>query len=195
MLRAEMKEARKETHAAIGEAAAKKLAANFPLKLLDRFGPEVSCYWPIGSEMDTRPLMQKLSAAGAKLSLPVTQSDGGMVFKRYEIGDGLVSAEFGLSEPNAKAEEVTPTLILMPLLAYDPKGQRLGYGKGHYDKTLAKLRENGRAFACGLCFSDQFIEEVPAEAHDIALDWVVTEKGSTPLFLLVAREAVSSQLN
>ena len=72
----------------------------------------------------------------------------------------------------------------MPLLAFDGMGVRLGYGKGHYDRALSSLRENGRVFACGLGFHAQMLDVLPAEPHDQPLDWAVTERGSVPIFMM-----------
>ncbi len=184
-LRAQMKELRDELSARDPDAG-ETLADKFPLKLLERYGPTVAVYLPIGSEIDPRPLMGKLIKAGAKLALPCVQEDGSMVYRAYERGDMLEKRPFGLLEPNAEVPEVQPTLVLTPLLAFDRSGNRLGYGKGHYDRALTRLREQGRVFVCGLAFFGQEVEHVPAESHDVPLDWVMTERGSIPLFMMRA---------
>jgi 5-formyltetrahydrofolate cyclo-ligase len=184
-LRAEMKVLREEL-AARDPDAGETLAEKFPLKLLERYGPTVAVYLPIGSEIDPRPLMGKLIDAGAKLALPCVQEDGQMVYRAYTRGDMLEQRPFGLLEPNAEVPAVEPTLVITPLLAFDRNGNRLGYGKGHYDRALTRLREQGRVFVCGLAFFGQEIEQVPAEAHDVPLDWVMTERGSIPLFMMRA---------
>lgn len=184
-LRAEMKDLRAEL-AARDPDAGETLAEKFPLKLLERYGPTVAVYMPIGSEIDPRPLLGKLVDAGAKLALPCVKKNGSMVYRHYTRGDPLEKRAFGLLEPFHEVPEVEPTLILTPLLAYDNKGNRLGYGKGHYDRAIARLRENGRVFVCGLAFHGQEVENVPAEPHDIPLDWVMTERGSIPIFMMRA---------
>lgn len=184
-LRSEMKELREELSARDPDAG-ETLADKFPLKLFERYGPIVAVYLPIGSEIDPKPLMSKLIKAGAKLALPCVQDDGTMVYRAYKRGDMLEQRPFGLLEPNAEVPMVHPTLVITPLLAFDRNGNRLGYGKGHYDRALAKLRENGRVFVCGLAFFGQEVEAVPAEPHDIPLDWVMTERGSIPLFMMRA---------
>lgn len=184
-LRAEMKELREEL-AARDPDASETLAEKFPLKLLERYGPTVAVYMPIGSEIDPRPLLGKLVDAGAKLALPCVKKNGSMVYRHYTRGDPLEKRAFGLLEPFHEVPEVEPTLILTPLLAYDNNGNRLGYGKGHYDRAIARLRENGRVFVCGLAFHGQEVENVPAEPHDIPLDWVMTERGSIPIFMMRA---------
>lgn len=187
-LRAEMKARRDELHARDPDAG-ETLADKFPLKLFERYGPSVAVYLPIGSEIDPRPLIGKLIDAGAELALPCVQEDGTMVYRAYRRGDMLEKRSFGLLEPNAEVPEVFPTLVLTPLLAFDRQGNRLGYGQGHYDRALTKLRAQGRVFVCGLAFFGQEVEQVPAEPHDIALDWVMTERGSIPLFMMRAMAA------
>ncbi|MEL7110046.1 MAG: 5-formyltetrahydrofolate cyclo-ligase [Pseudomonadota bacterium] len=184
-LRTEMKALREELSARDPDAG-ETLADKFPMKLFERYGPTVAVYLPIGSEIDPKPLMSKLIAAGANLALPCVQDDGTMVYRAYKRGDMLEQRPFGLLEPNAEVPLVNPTLVITPLLAFDRNGNRLGYGKGHYDRALAKLRENGRVFVCGLAFFGQEVEAVPAESHDIPLDWVMTERGSIPLFMMRA---------
>ena len=185
VLRAEMKIMRDEL-AARDPDAGETLADKFPLKLFERYGPTVAVYLPIGSEIDPRPLMGKLIDAGANLALPCVQEDGSMVYRAYQRGDMLEKRPFGLLEPNAEVPKVNPTLVLTPLLAFDRSGNRLGYGKGHYDRALTRLREEGRVFVCGLAFFGQEVDAVPAEPHDVPLDWVMTERGSIPLFMMRA---------
>ena len=155
----------------------------FPLKLLERYGPCVAGYVAIGSEFDPSPLLDRLRRLGAKVCYPRVESDTQMTFRMPDPETGLVDGPFGLSQPDASAQIVTPTLILTPMLAFDAAGNRLGYGKGHYDRAIANLRTTGRAFICGLAYSGQEVLKIPAESTDIPLDWVVTENGSIPLFL------------
>lgn len=184
-LREDMKVVRDEL-AARDPDAGETLADKFPLKLLERYGPTVAVYLPIGSEIDPRPLMGKLIQAGANLALPCVQNDGSMIYRAYTRGDMLEKRPFGLLEPNPEVPEIEPTLVLTPLLAFDRTGNRLGYGKGHYDRALTRLREKGRVFVCGLAFFGQEVEAVPAEPHDVPLDWVMTERGSIPIFMMRA---------
>lgn len=182
-LRAELKTLRDEVSARAPDAA-ETLATKFPLKLLERYGPVVGGYWPIGSEMDPRPVMQKLEVEGAKLALPRVEDDDTMYFRLWQSGDDLDEGPYGLSEPRKSAPRIEPTLILMPLLGFDKHGTRLGYGKGYYDRMLSGLRTEGRIFACGLAFHAQMLDELPAEPHDEPLDWAVTERGSVPIFMM-----------
>jgi 5-formyltetrahydrofolate cyclo-ligase len=167
--------------------AGETLADKFPMKLLDRYGPMVSAYSPIGSEIDPFPLIRRLkNEGGADICLPRVEEDGSMTFRAWAPGNPLEDRPFGLQEPPADTAIVTPTLVLTPLLGFDRQGNRLGYGKGHYDRALTRLRQDGRVFVCGLAFFGQEVDAVPAETHDIPLDWVMTERGSLPLFMMRA---------
>ena len=172
--------------------AADKLADLFPMKLLERYGPVVAGYVAINEEIDPAPLMQRLSRAGAELCLPRIEDDGRMTWRLWSIGEPLERRPFGLSEPGLDAPEVNPTLILTPLLAFDAMGNRLGYGKGHYDRAISSLRSAGRAFACALAYPAQQIDSVPSEPHDQPLDWALTPIGSVPLFMMRNMKALNS---
>lgn len=191
-LRRAMKDLRAEA-AARDPDAGERLAAAFNRKLLDRFGPEIGGYWPIGDEIDPRPLMQTLAGAGARLSLPRVADGEPMRFHRWDgTAESLAPGAFGLRQPSADAGIVEPTLILVPLLAFDGVGARLGYGKGHFDSYLAARRRAARdrtgprVFACGLAFAAQGVETVPTEPHDERLDWVQTPDRAIPVFLMGA---------
>lgn len=190
-LRDQMKTLRAELHARDPDAG-ETLADKFPMKLLERYGPEVAGYIAIGAEVDALPVMTRLEKAGAELSLPRVEAGGTLTFRRWSPGEPLVEARFGLLEPCDSAPEVTPTLVLTPVLAFDGIGNRLGYGKGHYDRSLERLRADGRAFACALAFHGQMLETVPSEPHDQPLDWAVTEAGSVPLFMMRNMKAISA---
>jgi len=194
-LRASMKDRRAEL-AARDPDAGETLAGKFPMKLFERYGPVVAGYIAIRDEIDPMPLMERLAAAGAELALPRVEDDGvTMHYRRWSPGDALEDRPFGLKEPLQSAEIVSPTLILVPLLGYDLAGHRLGYGKGHYDRALERLRGEGRAFACGVSFHGQQIDAVPAEPHDQLLDWAMTEVGSVPLFMMRAMKEAQAESN
>lgn len=145
-------------------------------------GNVVSAYWPMRSEADPRPLALALAAAGARLCLPAFVGKV-MEFRRWEQGDELVPAGFSTFEPRRDAAVLAPSLVLAPLLAFDRRGGRLGWGKGYYDRALndldaAAARCGGtRPFVVGIGFACQQVAEMPMEAHDRLLDAVVTEQG------------------
>lgn len=160
-----------------------QLAERFPEKLLTRFGPLVAGYLAIGSELDPGQLLDRLKKEGAEICYPRVEADDSMTFRLVTSPDDLEAGPFGLTQPKKATQIVSPKLVLTPLLAFDAAGNRLGYGKGHYDRALARLREAGSVFVCGLAFAEQEVLTIPSEDTDIPLDWVVTEGGSIPLFL------------
>ena len=133
----------------------------------------VSAFWPLGDEIDLRPLMHRLHARGHAVLLPVTPKRGNpLTFRRWRPGDAMETERFGTMRPIG--EEMTPDFVLVPLLAFDSAGRRLGYGGGFFDRTLAMLP--GR-FRLGCAFAAQQVDEVPVGPYDIALDAVATERG------------------
>ncbi|MBO1079662.1 5-formyltetrahydrofolate cyclo-ligase [Roseomonas haemaphysalidis] len=138
-------------------------------------GAVVAGFWPIGDEIDIRPLMLALQDAGHTLALPVTPPRGQpLVFRRWRFGAPLVPGRFGTSVPPDDAPVVVPAALLVPLLAFDAAGRRLGYGGGYYDRTLAGLPG---AWALGVAFAGQQVAKVPAGAHDVPLHGIATEAG------------------
>ena len=138
-------------------------------------GAAVAAYWPMRSEIHTRPLMESLTAAGFRTVLPVTRESRILLFRLWSVGDDLSRGALGNAEPLPDAEEVTPALLFVPLAAFDARGGRIGYGGGHYDTTLATLRARGPVVAAGLAYDLQEVETVPLEPHDQRLDAVITE--------------------
>jgi 5-formyltetrahydrofolate cyclo-ligase len=136
-------------------------------------GAVVSGVWPLPGEIDLRPLLEELHARGHAVVLPVTPPRGHpLIFRRWRPGDVLVPERFGTMAP--AGEEAVPDFLLVPLLAFDRRGYRLGYGGGYYDRTLAGLP---RRFALGFGFAAQEMDVVPAGPTDIRLDAVATERG------------------
>ena len=141
-------------------------------------GAVVSFYWPMGDEADPRDLAKALAARGHRLALPVVVAKKSPLhFRSWREGDALVVHSFGMHEPAESAPRVTPDVLLVPLLAFDSKGTRLGYGGGFYDRTLHALAAKR---AIGIAFAGQEADELPYHAHDHPLDAVVTEKGVRP---------------
>ncbi|SEP35503.1 5-formyltetrahydrofolate cyclo-ligase [Methylobacterium sp. ap11] len=136
----------------------------------------VSAYWPIRSEVDVRPLIAALRARGQAVALPQVTADG-LVFRLAAEDDALSTGGFGLSEPGPDAPVVDPRALLVPLAAFDRRGHRIGYGKGYYDRALARLDARERALAIGIAFAAQETPVVPDGPYDRALDGIVTETG------------------
>jgi 5-formyltetrahydrofolate cyclo-ligase len=139
-------------------------------------GAVVAGYSPIRSEIDPAPLMQELAARGMRLALPVIAArDARLGFRRWAANDKLLRGPLGILEPSPDAAEIVPDIVLVPLAAFDRSGHRIGYGAGHYDRTLARLRDSQKIIAIGLAFAVQEIETIPVLPHDVALDYVLTE--------------------
>jgi 5-formyltetrahydrofolate cyclo-ligase len=157
-----------------GSAAQAIAARGLPIEISR--GTIVSGYAPIRSEIDPIALMRKLAAQGAKLALPAVMARGkSLAFRAWSPDDKLLLGPLGILEPSPAATELVPDIMLVPLAAFDRLGHRIGYGAGHYDYTLAHLRKVKGILAIGLGFAAQEIEAVPALAHDVALDYVLTE--------------------
>jgi 5-formyltetrahydrofolate cyclo-ligase len=160
------------------EPAAERLKENFLASFLPPRDSRVSGYWPMDDEMDIRPLMKALHGSGCAISLPVVAATGTpLIFRRWRPGDALVKAGFGLSEPGPDAPEIAPQVLLVPLLAFDAAGNRLGFGGGFYDMTLSSLRAaHHDVRAIGVAFAFQQVDAVPHDATDQRLDAVVTDR-------------------
>lgn len=138
-------------------------------------GTCVAGFWPMGTEIDIRPLLQALEARGHALALPVTPRRGlPLRFRAWRFGAPLAAGPIGTRQPPPEAPEVVPGLLLVPLLAFDRAGRRLGYGGGYYDRTLAALPGAARI---GVAFAGQEVPEVPAGPEDVPLPVIATERG------------------
>lgn len=150
------------------------LIEHFPLELA-RVSP-VGGYWPVGGEIDARPLMAALAKAGRTIALPRMESRAGPArFLAWSGADALSADAYGVPSPPASSDELAPLLILVPLLAFDRAGRRLGQGGGHYDRIISLYRAHG-AIALGLGYAEQEMERVPTGPHDAQLDWVLTPR-------------------
>jgi 5-formyltetrahydrofolate cyclo-ligase len=175
-LRVSARMAQRAAHAAAGRGAGERLRENFRGAVTPPPGVVVSGYWPMEGEMDPRALMADLAARGHALCLPVVQGRGRpLLFRAWRKGDAMIPGALGIPTPVPAAPPLTPALLLVPLLAFDREGFRLGHGAGYYDMTLAGLRAAGPVLAVGVAYAGQEVARVPRETHDQPLDWVVTE--------------------
>ena len=156
-------------------AAAQAIALRgLPFEIMP--GAVVAGYSPIRSEIDPIPLLRKLAVPGVQLALPaIVAGDQPLKFRAWSPGDRLQPGPLGILEPSADANEVVPDILLVPLAAFDRAGHRIGYGAGHYDRTLEQLRKLKAITAVGIAVAAQQVEAVPALLHDAALDYVLTE--------------------
>ncbi len=142
-------------------------------------GTRVSAYVAIGDEADPAALLGALRARGHIIALPRVAGRGKPLdFHRYDAGQALVPSGFGLLEPAREWPQVEPDILVVPLLAFDGRGYRVGYGAGFYDRTLARLRSARDVLAVGFAFASQEFETVPHDENDQRLDWIVTENGA-----------------
>lgn len=175
-LRAAAVKIRDALPAAARQAAAEAIAARpFPVPITP--GVLVSGFSPLKSEISPLPLMRRLAAAGARLALPIVAGRGKpLTFRAWSFGDPFRAGVWGIREPLPEAPEVDPDILLVPLLAFDRAGERIGYGAGYYDMSLARLRAIKPVTAVGIAFAAQEIDHVPATARDAPLDLVLTER-------------------
>ncbi len=158
------------------QAAAEAIAARkFPLAIIP--GMIVSGFMPLKSEINPLPLLRKLAGQGARLALPVVVGRGKpLVMREWVFGEPLATGVWGIREPKPEAAVVDPDILLVPLLAFDRTGHRIGYGAGYYDLTLAQLRARKALIAVGLAFAAQEVATIPATPRDARLDLVLTER-------------------
>ena len=164
------------------EEAERRAASDGLLATLRRERPidspaVVSGFWPIKDEIDIRPLMIELFNQGCQLALPVVQGKAlPLIFRAWRPGDPLEAGVFGTLQPSAKREVIEPDALIVPLLACDPGGWRVGYGGGFYDRTLMDLRAQRNVTAIGVAFDGQCVAAVPHGPDDQRLDWLLTER-------------------
>lgn len=178
--KAEMRAAAKSRRAAaarVGPDPGLALADMFRHSIPLRARSVVAGYFPIGDEIDVRPLLRRLREDGHSIALPrVARAGTPLAFAAWREGDHLLAGPHGTRQPAEGAAAACPEVVILPMLAFDRSGFRLGYGGGYYDRTLAALRRERAITAVGVAFAAQEVESVPHGAHDQRLDWVVTER-------------------
>ncbi|MEM9010398.1 MAG: 5-formyltetrahydrofolate cyclo-ligase [Pseudomonadota bacterium] len=178
--------AQQRRDALTGREGASTAACRHLVALIERSGDgAIASYLPIRSELDPRPAMTSLAENGRTVAVPVVVGAAQpLTFRAWQPGCRLVTGAFGVAVPE-EGEAVTPDLLIVPLLAFDRAGYRLGYGGGFYDRTLERLRAAGPVVAIGVAFAAQEVDAVPREATDARLDAIVTEAGVIALSDLV----------
>ena len=137
----------------------------------------ISLYFPMSTELDTEPLVAALVERGNAIALPVVAKRASpLIFRRYAPGDPMAPGSYGEQIPTEDAEEVSPDILVVPLLAFTARGDRLGYGGGYYDRTLEKLRAAKKITAVGYAFGAQEVDDAQVSPLDQPLDWIVTER-------------------
>ena len=142
----------------------------------------ISGYWPIGSEIDLKPLMYEIDRLNNNCFLPVVRGlDEILYFHKWQPSDELIKSDLGILEPPVSKPIGIPNMMLVPLLAFDIHGYRIGYGGGFYDRTIQNLRseskkKNQKFIAIGIGYAGQKVDSVPHDNLDQRMDWIMTEE-------------------
>jgi len=135
----------------------------------------IGSYWPINSELNVQKINTVLNEKGYRVSLPCIQNNKKMVFKILQNHGSLKLHSFGIPEPDSNSSTVIPDIFLVPLVAFDKFGNRLGYGAGFYDRYFSTLSKHKKVFKIGVGFSFQMCKKIPNTKQDLKLDAICTE--------------------
>lgn len=143
----------------------------------------IAAYWPRGRELDTQTIIDECLERGATVGLPVVEKDTRiMKFAPYTHSTELIEGEFKINLPviNKKTKMLKPSIFIVPMLAFDRRGHRLGYGGGYYDATLTHYKKKKKGITIvGVAYAKQAcLFNLPTEEHDIQMDWIITEQGA-----------------
>ena len=173
---------RRSARRAAGPGAGVRAANHYLAAVPTPAGAVVSGYWAIRDEIDAMPLLARLAGTGFACCLPaVVGKKKALQFRVWTPGAALSRGPFRIPEPVESAVPAEPTHLLVPLLAYDRDGYRLGYGGGYYDRSLRALRRLRPVVAIGMAYTGQLVPDLPRAPHDEPLDWIVTERGAMPI--------------
>ena len=138
----------------------------------------IAGYYPSNHEVNIIQFFKTICEKNFKLSLPVISSSSKMSFKSWTYQEPLYVSKFGTLEPSKSNKEVLPDLILVPLVVFDNQLNRIGYGKGYYDRSLTKINKiKKKTISLGIAYSFQKYNKIPINKHDIKLDYILTELG------------------
>jgi 5-formyltetrahydrofolate cyclo-ligase len=170
--------ARMQAHKSLGERAGLMLAQHeLPIARNDGFAC-VSGFYPYQVEINVLPLLARLVSEGWQTALPVVMAKGEpLAFRAWAPGEPTGRGIWDIHIPLETAADVRPDVLLVPMLAFDRRGYRLGYGGGFYDRTLSELRKLKPVAAIGVAYAGQEMDEVPVTSYDEPLDWILTERG------------------
>ena len=147
--------------------------------LIDSFiGKHISVFQPYNNEIDTNNFINLLFSKNISVSLPcIIEESNEMIFREWKEGEELVKGKYGILEPSNKNKVIIPSVLFIPLLAFDDNGNRLGYGGGYYDRYIEALENNENLpLKIGVGYSFQKIDKVPNNSMDKKLNWILTEK-------------------
>ena len=138
----------------------------------------IAGYYPSNYEVDVLNFLEKASKKRFRIVLPIIKSSNTMSFKSWIFKEPLYVNKFGLLEPKDTKKEIIPDLIMVPLVAFDERLNRIGYGKGYYDRSLHKIRKTKKkTISLGIAYSFQKCSSIPVNKHDFKLDYIFTERG------------------
>ena len=138
----------------------------------------IAAYYPSNYEVDILSFLEEASKKKHKILLPVVKSSTTMSFERWGFKEPLHVSKFGILEPKHSKKNIIPDLIIVPLVAFDRDLNRIGYGKGYYDRYLKKIKKNKKQiFSLGVAYSFQEYHRIPINRHDFKLDYIFTERG------------------
>ena len=138
----------------------------------------IAGYYPSYYEVDILNFLERASKKNFRIVLPVIKSSNAMSFKSWIFKEPLYVNKFGMLEPKSSGENTIPDLIMVPLVAFDKHLNRIGYGKGYYDRSLKKISKiKKNAISLGIAYSFQRCKKIPVNIHDFKLDYIFTEKG------------------
>ena len=138
----------------------------------------IAGYYPSNYEVDILNFLEKASKKKFKIVLPVVRSSSKMSFKLWIFKESLYVNKFGILEPKNSKKKIVPDLIMVPLVAFDNQLNRIGYGKGYYDRSLKKIsKTKKKTISLGIAYSFQKCGDIPVNKHDFKLDYIFTERG------------------
>ena len=136
----------------------------------------IGIYYPIKSEISPLKLIEICKNLSIKICLPVIyKNTNELIFSKFDNEMNITKNEYGIIEPN-KIIQIIPDIIFVPMVGFDKNLNRLGYGKGYYDRTISKLRKLKKIFVIGLAYDNQMVQNIPTENHDEKMDIILTDK-------------------
>jgi 5-formyltetrahydrofolate cyclo-ligase len=169
---------RLQAHKTLGERAGLMLAQHELPVIRKEAIASVSGFYPYQAEINVLPLLARLVSEGWRTALPIVMAKGApLTFRAWAPGEPTGRGIWDIHIPLETADELQPDVLLVPMLAFDRRGYRLGYGGGFYDRTLAELRKLKPVVAIGVAYALQEMDEIPAAPYDEPLDWILTERG------------------
>ena len=163
-------------------SSAKKFNFNLIFRLIKkhfyRTKITIAGYYPSNYEVNILKFLEEASKKKFKITLPVINSSNKMSFKSWVFKEPLYVNKFGILEPKNSKKKIIPDLIMVPLVAFDSRLNRIGYGKGYYDRSLNKISKiKKNVISIGIAYSFQKCRKIPVNKHDFKLDYIFTEKG------------------